>query len=83
MGMESPSVQLAAAKLVSECLKVNVSVVRAIATDQVQRHASFDKQDEAQAAKFQALEQMTDEELEVLEKLSIKAGGTLPIKEAE
>lgn len=79
---DSVMVRLAGANLIAKLMSVNVSVVRTIATDQVQRHVSFDKKDEILASKFSALEDMTDEELDALESLSRKAGGILPIKDA-
>lgn len=82
MGEDSVMVRLAGANLLAKLMSVNVSVVRTIATDQVQRHVSFDKKDEVLASKFSALEDMTDEELDALESLSRKAGGVLPIKDA-
>lgn len=81
MNNDSVMVRLAGANLIAKLMSVNVAVVRTIATDQVQRHVSFDKKDEVIASKFSALESMTDEELDALESLSRKAGGIIPIKE--
>lgn len=76
-----PSLRLAAAGLAVKMTQVNASVQKGIATDQVQRHLSFDKKDDVQAAKFAALESMSDEELLVLENLANRAGGSIVVGE--
>lgn len=81
LNAESPSLRLAAAALAVKMTQVNASVQKGIASDQVQRHLSFDKKDDVQAAKFAALESMSDEELLVLENLANRAGGSIVVGE--
>lgn len=81
MKSESHKIATAGAGLIAAFLKVNTAAMRAVATDQLQRHIGFDKVDVVHTQKMAALESMSDEELEMLEKVSVKMGGAVPIKE--
>lgn len=81
MGLQVPDigVQLETVKIVANLQKVNLGVFKQLASDQVQRHLSFDRQDEGKTEKQKVLEAMSDEELELLEKMAEKMGGSIPV----
>ncbi len=77
--MPNIEIQMEAVKLVTNLQKVNLGVFKQLASDQVQRHLSFDRQDEGKTEKQKVLEAMSDEELELLEKMAEKMGGSIPV----
>lgn len=72
-------VRLAAASVASRLTAVNLAVVKQLASDQVQRHLSFDRVDTSQSDKQKALESMSDEDLQKLTELADRMGGTIAI----
>lgn len=74
------SVRLQGAAALASLLKVNLGVFRQLANDQFQRHLPFDKQaSDIDAQKQAALDSMSDEELELLEKMAEKMGGSIEL----
>ena len=80
LGFDSIMVRLQAAMAVAKMQKVNLDVFKQLASDQVQRHLAFDRQDEGKTEKQKALESMSDEELEILERMAEKMGGSISIE---
>lgn len=76
---DSLTLQLQAAMVVAKLTSVNLSTFKQLASDQVQKHLSFDRVDPDSEAKLKALDSLTDEELDVLQKVADRAGGSVPI----
>lgn len=80
LNSDSLKTKLQGALVLSQLQKVNLAVFKQLASDQVQRHLYFDRKEDVSAAKKrEALDGMTDEELEALQKLSDKMGGAIDL----
>lgn len=76
-----PKVAIAAAACGAKLVSVNLGVFKQLASDQVQRHLSFDKEQTIEKAQKQkVLNSMSDEELEILEKMAERLGGVIDVE---
>lgn len=71
-------VNLKAASVGVRLVAVNASVLKSLASDQLQRHLTFEQKQE-ERTKVKALEDLTVEELEALEAVADKLGGKIEI----
>jgi hypothetical protein len=78
LGNPDPEVRLKAASVGVRLVSVNAGVLKSLASDQLQRHLTFEqRQDERRKEK--ALDEMSVEEIEALEKLCQRMGGKIEI----
>lgn len=77
----NPELMLAATSAGARLMAINLGTFKQLASDQVQRHLSFDKKQTLEQEKKQrVLDSMSDDELELLEKMADRLGGVIDVE---